>query len=210
MNPEFWHARWNKNEIGFHESNGNALLKQFFNQLALEQGDTVFVPLCGKTKDIAWLLLHGMNVVAIELNENAVQQLFEEMHVDAVVSTQGEFKLYTAENIKVFVGDFFKLTPDLLGYIGAVYDRGALVALPSELRDNYVLFLMAITNSAKQLTICYEYPQHYFKGPPFSVDKQEVLEHYDCSYTVHELYREEVKGGFRGFDDVFEVAYLLT
>ena len=26
MEPDFWHRRWKKNEIGFHENEGNTLL----------------------------------------------------------------------------------------------------------------------------------------------------------------------------------------
>ena len=59
MEPQFWHDRWTKNEIGFHKSDANPLLVKYFTELALPKGSLVFVPLCGKTLDISWLLSNG-------------------------------------------------------------------------------------------------------------------------------------------------------
>ena len=52
MDPSFWHQRWAKNEIGFHEPKANPLLVTHFNGLSVPTGGRVFVPLCGKTLDI--------------------------------------------------------------------------------------------------------------------------------------------------------------
>ena len=56
MEANFWHERWSKNEIGWHESEFNPLLTGNFHRLQLAPGSRVFVPLCGKTRDIVWLL----------------------------------------------------------------------------------------------------------------------------------------------------------
>ncbi|MBP9636538.1 MAG: thiopurine S-methyltransferase, partial [Nitrospira sp.] len=44
MEPQFWHDRWTKNEIGFHKSDANPLLVKYFTELALPKGSLVFVP----------------------------------------------------------------------------------------------------------------------------------------------------------------------
>lgn len=62
MDVDFWHQKWAKNDIGFHEGAVNPLLVKHFPALALEQGARVFVPLCGKTLDIPWLLSSGYRV----------------------------------------------------------------------------------------------------------------------------------------------------
>lgn len=54
MDANFWHQRWGKIDIAFHESEANPLLVKYFKELHLEKGSRVFVPLCGKTLDIAW------------------------------------------------------------------------------------------------------------------------------------------------------------
>jgi thiopurine S-methyltransferase len=76
MQADFWHQRWAKGEIGFHESDINPLLIAHFANLGLEPGQRVFVPLCGKTHDISWLLAQGYNVVGAELSETAIKALF--------------------------------------------------------------------------------------------------------------------------------------
>ena len=89
MEPDFWHRRWKKNEIGFHENEGNTLLKAYFEQWQLPENGRVFVPLCGKTKDIGWLLAKGFSVVAIELNESAVKALFADLGVEPNIEAHG-------------------------------------------------------------------------------------------------------------------------
>ena len=66
VDAKHWHQRWENNEIGFHEGDVNRYLDQYFTNLNLQQGDTVFVPLCGKTHDIHYLLAQGMCVVGAE------------------------------------------------------------------------------------------------------------------------------------------------
>jgi len=65
MNHDFWHQRWATNQIGFHESAANPMLVKHFEQLNLPKGSRVFLPLCGKTLDIAWLLKSGNQVVGV-------------------------------------------------------------------------------------------------------------------------------------------------
>lgn len=209
MNPDFWHRRWQKNEIGFHESEGSHLLKAYFDKWELPQKARVFVPLCGKTRDIAWLLNSGVAVVAIELNESAVIALFEDLGVKPNKVIEGNFIIYLAPDLHVFVGDFFVLTHRDISPIDGIYDRAALVALPQELRDQYTAHLINITNTTQQFLIAYDYDQSLFSGPPFSVTKAEVTRQYKHHYMIIQLYRNTIQDRFRGHDDVYEAAYLL-
>ncbi len=78
MNAEFWHSRWQEKRIGFNQSAVNPLLINYFKQLNLPAGSLVFVPLCGKSIDMAWLAAQGYDVVGVELVETAVQAFFTE------------------------------------------------------------------------------------------------------------------------------------
>lgn len=81
MEPDFWHQRWEKNETAWHECKGNALLIKYFHELSLAKGRRVFVPLCGKTLDISWLLSNGYRVAGAELSQRAIEQLFMDLGV---------------------------------------------------------------------------------------------------------------------------------
>lgn len=184
MEASFWHKKWANNEIGFHRREANPLLVRGFPELALVAGSRVFVPLCGKTLDIPWLLAQGCRVAGAELSETAVEQLFAELEVEPRISHVGKLKLYAAEGIDIFAGDIFALHRETLGPVDAIYDRGALVALPGHMRSQYTTHLITITDAAPQLIICFEYDQSLMEGPPFSISAEEIETHYADRYDL--------------------------
>ncbi|MBU6952149.1 thiopurine S-methyltransferase [Hahella sp. HN01] len=209
MDANFWHERWAENNTPFHQSEANPLLVAHFDRLDLDEGSRVFVPLCGKTLDIAWLLSKGHPVVGCELSEMAIEQLFEELGVTPAISEIAAGKRYSVENLDIIVGDFFELTAEALGHVDAIYDRAALVALPKPMRDRYAKHLMALTNNAPQLMLCYQYDQTQMEGPPFSISAQEVKHHYAENYALTALATVGVEGGLRELTEVTETVWLL-
>ena len=215
MESKFWHEKWDKNEVGFHLKKTHPLLQKHLNKERLDSIKTVFVPLCGKTLDIQYLLELGFNVVANELSEKAVQSLFEGLNIKPEITTWSGGKCYSEAGLKVWVGDFFELKPEQLGYIDLVYDRAALIALPEDMRIKYAKHLMNVSNSAPQLLITLTYDQSVMAGPPFSVDKSEVNKHYDNTYSIEELSSKDIieyesKFASRGLHSLVESAYWLT
>lgn len=209
MEASFWHDRWNANEIGFHQNKPNALLEKHFEALVPTQGSRIFIPLCGKTLDIGWLLAKGYRVAGAELSESAIKQLFEELGVTPDVAPVGELIRYSAPDIDIFVGDIFDLTADLLGDVDAIYDRAALVALPEEMRRDYARQVTKITGTAPQLLLTFEYEQSEMAGPPFSIDGETVEDLYSDIYRLSVLERVEVRGGLKGRVRADEVAWHL-
>lgn len=210
MEASFWHQRWERNEIGFHGASANALLVKHLPSLRLPQQSRVFIPLCGKTLDIHWLLGQGFHVAGAELSELAVTQLFAELGVAPEIIQLGKLRHYRATHIDIFVGDIFDLTADTLGQVDAIYDRAAMVALPAQLRDKYTAHLTAISHAAPQLLICYLYEQSQMSGPPFSVDDAEVKQHYQAHYILHLLESADVAGGFKGHIPAEEHVWRLS
>ncbi|MDH4080939.1 MAG: thiopurine S-methyltransferase [Nitrospira sp.] len=198
MEPNFWHNRWQTNQTGWHESTVNPLLIAHFPSLNLPSGRRVFVPLCGKSFDLGWLLSQGYTVAGAELSELAVTQLFAELGVEPTRSEVGKHKHFRGGKIDIFVGDIFDLSSEVLGPVDAVYDRAALVALPETMRVRYTAHLKTITAFAPQLVIGYEYDQTMAPGPPFSITPDELHRHYSDSYTLTPLARIEVPGGLKG------------
>ena len=209
MNPEFWQEKWQKREIAFHQAAANPLLVRWFNQLALAPGARVFLPLCGKSLDIHWLLAQGYSVVGAELSEMAVQELFAELGLTPDISGAGNLQLYRAEQLQVFVGDIFQLPQHTLGPVAAIYDRAALVALPEEMRQRYAQHLITISQGAPQLVICFEYDQAQLAGPPFSVDSAEMHKLYSKVYSLNCLEIREVPGGLKRKCQASEIGWFL-
>lgn len=191
MEENFWLDRWKKNQIGFHKAEANPLLVRNFSALRLAAGSRVFVPLCGKSLDVHWLLAQGHRVAAAELSRIAVEQLFAELGVPPQVTALGALNRFEAERIVVFQGSIFDLTRDQLGPVDAVYDRAALVALPEPKRAQYVPHVLELSGRARQLLVCFEYDQACMDGPPFSVLEPEVRQRYEAAYSVRLLERLE-------------------
>ena len=210
MTPEFWQERWQKREIAFHQAAANPLLVRWFSQLALAPGATVFLPLCGKSLDIHWLLAQGYRVLGAELSDIAVQELFAELGLTPSVSSAGNLQLYQADKLQVYVGDIFELSESLLGPVAAIYDRAALVALPEVMRQRYAHHLVTVSQGAPQLVICFEYDQAQLPGPPFSVDSLEMHKLYSNVYTLNCLEKCEVPGGLKRKCHASELSWLLN
>jgi len=208
MHPEFWHQRWANNQIGFHESVVNPMLLKHFSKLNLAKGSRIFLPLCGKTLDIAWLLAQGCQVVGAELSKVAIDQLFAELGVAPVIISEDKLKRYSANNLDIFVGDIFDLTQSLLEKVDAIYDRAALVALPAEMRKRYTNHLIALADAAPQLLVSFEYHQALINGPPFSVTADEVTRSYGNHYQLALL--EQVCEKLKDEVDAMEAVWLLN
>lgn len=209
MEPQFWHDRWANNEIGFHKSDANPLLVKYFNELALEKGSRIFVPLCGKTRDIPWLLSNGYRVAGAELSSIAIEQLFADLKIQPTVAKNSAVDHYHADNVDIFGGNIFDVTRTMLGPVHATYDRAALVALPETMRSRYTAHVTGITDHAPQLLICYEYDQRAAEGPPFSITHEEVRRHYGHRYQLRLLTSAEVPGGLKGKCAATEHVWLL-
>ncbi|MCV6637258.1 thiopurine S-methyltransferase [Candidatus Albibeggiatoa sp. nov. NOAA] len=207
MQADFWFKRWEDNEIGFHEEAVNPLLAKHFQALSLRANSRVFLPLCGKTSSIPWLLSLGHKVVGIELSQEAIEQLFIDMGINPSIDETGDFIHYHADNIDMYVGDFFNLTAEILGKVDAIYDRGSLVALPETMRFQYTTHLKQIAKDAPQLLICYEYDETLREGPPFCIRPDELNQHYE--YTMKVL--DRVDNTDLGTDEVVvkEIVWLL-
>lgn len=198
MDASFWHQKWDDNNIAFHNSEVNPLLVKHFGTLFLKKGSRVFVPLCGKTLDIAWLLSQGYCVAGAELSKVAIDQLFAELGVTPDVAEHDAVTHYSATDIDIFVGDVFDLSGEMLGAVDAVYDRAALVALPREMRDRYTTHLLDITNKAPQLLISFEYDQTLMAGPPHSISHEEVNKHYKAIYDLTLAESNPLPDGLKG------------
>lgn len=209
MDAQFWHDKWQRREIGFHREQINPYLPAYFPTLGLQAGQTVFLPLCGKTRDVSYFLQLGLQLVGVELSEVAVKELFADLGVQPEISDLQGMRCYQTMQLRIFVGDFFELTAEHLGRIDAIYDRAALVALPLTMRLAYTKHLLDLSHNAPQLLITYEYDQNVVDGPPFSISQAEVEQHYAGAYAIEVLHTAEVEGGMKGKTSATEAVYYL-
>ncbi|HIY70674.1 MAG TPA: thiopurine S-methyltransferase [Candidatus Luteimonas excrementigallinarum] len=175
MEPDFWHERWQDGRIGFHQAQPLPLLCKHWPALSLAAGSRVFVPLCGKSVDMAWLAGQGHRVLGVELSGLAVQQFFDERGLSPSKRDTRLGTHYSAGPYELICGDAFALDEATLADCAAVYDRAALIALPPPLRERYAATTwQRLPAGCEGLLITLEYPQAQKAGPPFSVEEAEV------------------------------------
>ena len=210
-----WLEFWANNETNWHSDVVTQELEKYLGLLKLESGDTVFVPLCGKSLDMIYMLNRGFSVIGVEVSEIGIKQFFHENGLDFTISQVGEFDLYSAKNIEIYCGDFFSLTSKHLCGVKAVFDRKSLIALDRNLRQKYVKHLNGIISlGVRILLITLHYPKHQMSGPPFSVDKSEVESLFSMAFNYQELKPfQDIENGLKlarsGVDYIENAAYCL-
>lgn len=211
MDHAFWHQRWQQQQIGFHRDAFHDLLISYFPKVC--RSGRVFVPLCGKSNDMLWLLDQGYRVFGVELNPLAVEAFFAENQLKPSIQKRGKFTEYRVDELVIWLGDVFALTATDLADVDAWYDRASLVALPEGMRKDYIELLNhTLPAGCTGLLVTVEYPAGYWKGPPFSIAETEVRDAFAHSFKVERMAR--VEGFMRNNElledsPVTEQAYLL-
>ena len=210
-----WLHFWENNETNWHSDTTTQELVEYFELFELEPGDKVFVPLCGKSLDMIYIVNQGFSVVGVEVSEFGIRQFFKENDLKYTVTKVGDFDLYSSENLEIYCGDFFSLTSKHLNNVKAVLDRKSLIALEPDLRQKYVKHLNDIISvGVRILLVTLQYPQHQMSGPPFSVDKSEVESLFSMTFESRELrsfndIENESKLERAGVDFINNAAYCL-
>jgi thiopurine S-methyltransferase len=203
MDKNFWIERWKKKEIGFHLNDYHDFLKKH-GEIYFKDVSNVFIPLCGKSKDILWFYHFGKTVVGIELSDIACREFFLENHLQYNKSEYKNFQIYHTLDKKIYLinGDFFELNKDVLNFINitiqAVYDRASLIALPFDLRKQYVKHMFRMLNNKIKyflITMEFEPIEKTQKeiGPPFSVTENEIKNLFEGYCTIKKIEERSIE-----------------
>ena len=210
-----WLKFWENNETNWHGDRITQELVEYFELFELETRDKVFVPLCGKSLDMIYIMNQGFSVVGVEISEIGVRQFFSENNLTYKITKVDDFDLYSSENLEIYCGDFFSLTSKHLNNVKAVLDSKSLIALEPDLRQKYAKHLNDIISlGVRILLVTLNYPQHQMSGPPFSVDKSEVESLFSMAFESQELrsfndIENESKLTRAGVDYINNAAYYL-
>ena len=203
MDTGFWRQRWREGRIGFHEGVVNRLLQRHWARLSPAAGETVLVPLCGKSRDLAWLAAAGHPVVGVELAPEACRDFFAECKRVPEVMRAGPFVRYRGRvgksEVTLWCGDLLTRDAAQAGVASLWYDRAALVALPAAMRRDYVAALMRLlAPGARGLLVTLEDASHAAsEGPPFPVPEATVRALFEPHCRVQRLQHDALPPGDR-------------
>lgn len=224
MEIDFWIERWNDNKTGFHQDRINPYIAYFYGEKGplVEHREKlkVFVPLCGKSKDLLWLSQNGYKVFAVECSDRAVKDFFEENALNYKHAEKDLHALYQSSDlssiIEVFRGDFFELQQRDLNDVTDIFDRASLVALPVEMRQRYAKKMAELQKpGVRTLLVTLSYDPAEMQGPPFSVTEEEVNALYSENFSIQKLLNKNVideEPGLknRGLTALTETVYKLV
>jgi thiopurine S-methyltransferase len=215
MHHDFWHERWQTGQTGFHQPDVHPFLARWWPTLGLAREARVYVPLCGKSLDMAWLAALGHRVVGSELSPIAIGDFFAGRGLAPGSVAVSRWRRHAAGPYEILEGDALELTRRQLGPVDAAYDRAALVALPPALRAAHAASLARLLPpGAPLLLVAFEYPQELKGGPPFSVEAAEVRALFEPAFRVEEVERVDViasspKFAEFGIPALIETAFVL-
>ncbi len=216
MHREFWEDKWTRNEIGFHQTSVNQYLVNYWHQVSCAGQEQVLIPLCGKSHDMLWLNQKGHRILGVEWSAVACRQFFEEAGLTAQVTPGTPFSRYRHQDMELWCGDFFDLSPGATHDIRLVFDRAALIALPHSLRDRYATHLKTLLKPGSRiLLVTLEYPQEEMAGPPFCVTDEEVKRLFADRFSIELIHtqslgRDDPFAKRKGLSYLFEKVFLLS
>ena len=191
---EFWLKRWTDGIIHFHQEKIEAMLARF----PAVTNEVVLVPLCGKTKDMVHFAELGNQVIGAELSLTACESFFVENQIAYERRSIPGFVVFQSKSITIYCGDFFSLPLNLLQNVTLIYDRAALIALPTNLRIRYAELIINIAKncsnslgSFKIYLISLEYAAKKPDLPPFSVGAAEIEALYGKRFKIEKLVSEK-------------------
>lgn len=197
----------------------------------------VFVPLCGKTVDLAFLASHTSvgQVVGIDGIRKALTAFAEEnpsLEIQtAQVSDDGAVndvvERLPGKKIELLRGDLFDLNDEVTkGKFDMILDRASIVAIQPDLRTKYVETMGKLIKPAGSILLITldrrtGTDESRKAGPPFSVDEDEVRRLYEnCEWvekvTLVDEYDEfqdesmKARMGSQGLESLFELCFIIT
>ncbi|QHV96065.1 class I SAM-dependent methyltransferase [Spirosoma endbachense] len=188
MEKAFWFNSWELegHYTSFHRKDIHPYAIKYLPPFALE-GQTVFVPLCGKSLDLLYFSRFATRVIGVEIVEKAIHQFFE----DNQLAYRQIGSRFVSGNITILCRDFFSLKREDIGPFDVVYDRAALVALPRPLRMRYLQTLewLAPVGTLSFLNTLEYAPT--LATPPFSISPDEVASYFP-NYAIDHVECQEV------------------
>ena len=185
MEAQFWLDSWQRGGFftSFHRKDIHPFTLAHLTPHTLK-GTNVLVPLCGKSVDMLYAAQYANQVIGVELAPAAILQFFEENNLPF---TQPNETTYVSSNITIYCRDFMQLSYAEIGHIDWIIDRASLVALPEEMRREYIRTIDRLSSvGTKQLVITLEYFP-LLPSAPFCITPAEVEAYYGRGNVIQHV-----------------------
>jgi len=227
-NLKYWENRYKTRCFQWHIDQVHPQLLKYLGELTnLGEGKQeslkFFVPLCGKSKDIPFLLSLGFEVFGIEVVASVIQEFSKENDIELEFD-EGKH-LYSSKDgkLKIYCEDMFKCPIEEYGPFDCIWDRASFIALDYAFRPAYmdvvkrsVAHGIGSGHKFRYLIQTVKYDKNNFNGPPKCVDAEDFKEHFESwakvtvlesSWVPHDHPCRQVNNYYG--DDFFEEFHLI-
>eukprot|EP00118_Oscarella_pearsei_P000594 m.5322 g.5322 ORF g.5322 m.5322 type:complete len:233 (+) comp12887_c0_seq1:27-725(+) len=190
----FWAGRWADGSDVWTTPTVHRLLVKYSKKLPASKEGTnrIFVPLCGRTYDMIWLVEQGYRVVGVELIEEAILRFLSEQKLEYSVAEVGNLpgaRLYQALDgrLLIYQCDFLSLNQAIIGQFDAIWDRASLLAINPSDNPRYVEVIKDVLKPSGSWLLHSVEIEGEYKGPPFSLPLAKFAELAGSDFTYEEL-----------------------
>lgn len=112
-------------------------------------GSTFFLPLCGMSNDIKWLVDQGHRVIGLDIVEKSFRLFFKKYNMSFTVSDlpnvpNGKVFENKEKTIKLFKCNLFDFDISLMEKVDAIWDCGALIVISTPDRPKYGQLMLSV------------------------------------------------------------------
>lgn len=191
MEISYWQSRWENNKTGWHMDTVYPKLPKVWPQLSVKSDATILVPLCGKSLDIQWFIDRSYNVIGVDASPQALQAIINRTSESFTKSTTHGFSVYRSDSLELWEGNVLKLPRKKISSPDLIYDKAAIIALPTEMRSRYAEKLRSLcTRNTRIMIQTFEYVQNEMNGPPFSVEESELKRLFGDQFSLRLLHKQ--------------------
>lgn len=196
---DYWLQTWKANRIGFHRSVVSELFQSYLipKLTSTDQRKCVVFPLCGKTLDMVAVLDAGHTVIGFEGASSAVEAFFNENKIPYETENDESNQCQTykgKEHPVIFYCTNFFTFKKPLPSIDYIWDRGALVAISPESREQYrdCLYRMMTPERTQLFEVAVSYDDPEYSPPPHIVSDDDINRLFgsECSIELLKVHDE--------------------
>ncbi|XP_037523532.1 thiopurine S-methyltransferase-like isoform X2 [Rhipicephalus sanguineus] len=133
---EYWTQRWANHIIPFHRPSVHPYLKETEAEFTTTKKLRVFIPMCGKMREIKWFYERGHTVVGVEITRQAIDDFFKENELTATevycTTTKSPVFQTMDKRLSIYCCDVMDFMSSEPGKMDVVFDRATLCIMESQ------------------------------------------------------------------------------
>ena len=152
----------------------------------------IFLPLCGRSPDMIWLVSQGHRVTGVEWLESVIQRFFTENNLEYDVKTgvnggKERGLVYSAKNIPItiYCCDMFSVTSEAIDKFDCILDIGSMASQPPAVYSEYSIICRTLLKPKGSILLStFNFDQPLRNYPPFACPLEQIQKMYGVEFDI--------------------------